>query len=325
MTETKHMPGGKKRVPWVLTALWVLSVGFALGVHAQQEPAFTHYWELEPQFNPAAVGREDCLKIRAAVQTHASGFDNAGSTMYAGADAALQLGRTRHGLGAAFQNDAIGMFSHKRFSLLYSYHFRLWGGRFSVGGAVDMLSESVDGSKADLADANDPAIPSGEVSGSNFGASFGLCYARGPLTAGLSCQHVLASTILLGEMNEISVKRIFNFTAGYNIQLKNPLFKIVPGAMLRYDGADMRGDFTARFVYEREKKYLYGGVGYSPLHSVSAFVGGTFHGIEIGYSYEANTEGMGMNAGFHEITVGYRLDLNFAKRGRNVHRSVRWL
>lgn len=298
----------------------------ALPLFAQQEPAFAHYWELEPQFNPAAAGRDDRLNIMAAVQTHASGFDDAGSTMYAGADAALQLGRTRHGIGAAFMNDAIGIFSHKRFSLLYSYHFRLWGGRLSVGGAVDMLSESIDGSKADLADANDPAFPSGEVSGAKFDASFGLYYARGPISVGLACQHALAPTVLLGETNEISVKRVYNFTAAYNIPTKNPFFKVVPSAMLRYDGADVRGDFTARLVYDREgKRRLYAGLGYSPLHSVTGFVGGSFHGIDLGYSYEASTEGLGLNAGFHEITVGYRLDLNFGRRGRNAHRSVRWL
>ena len=30
-------------------------------------------------------------------------------------------------------------------------------------------------------------------------------------------------------------------------------------------------------------------------------------------------------AGQHEITLGYRLDLNLGKKGRNLHRSVRWL
>lgn len=325
MNRSIPKPSLRRRLPVARLALGALFLWRALGASAQQEPAFAHYWELEPQFNPAAAGRDDRLSITAAMQTHAAGFDDAGSTLYAGADMALRLGRTRHGLGASFQNDAIGLFSHKRFSLLYSYHLGLWGGRLSLGGALDMLNESVDGSKADLGDAGDPAIPAGQVSGSKFDASFGLCYARGPLALGLSCQHLTAPTVMLGETNEISVRRVYNFTASYNIKLRNPLYRIVPGAMLRYDGADVRGDFTARFVCERERKRLYGGLGYSPMHSVSAFVGGTFHGIDLSYSYEANTEGLGPGAGFHEITVGYRLDLNLGRRGRNAHRSVRWL
>lgn len=64
---------------------------------------------------------------------------------------------------------------------------------------------------------------------------------------------------------------------------------------------------------------------YSPQHSVTGFVGGTFHGVDLSYSYEANTEGIGFGAGQHEITLAYRLDLNFSKRGKNLHRSVRFL
>ena len=86
---------------------------------AQQDPAFVHYWQMEPQFNPAAVGRIPQLSITAALQSHASGYENAGSTLYAGADMAFQIGRTRHGVGALFQNDEFGLFSHKRFSVQY--------------------------------------------------------------------------------------------------------------------------------------------------------------------------------------------------------------
>ena len=95
--------------------------------------------------------------------------------------------------------------------------------------------------------------------------------------------------------------------------------------MLRYDGTAFRADITARLQYAHQKKRLYCGLCYSPQHSVTGFVGGMFHGVDLGYSYEANTSGMGLGAGQHEITLGYRLDLNLGKKGRNLHRSVRWL
>ena len=37
------------------------------------------------------------------------------------------------------------------------------------------------------------------------------------------------------------------------------------------------------------------------------------------------TGGMGIGAGQHEVTLGYRLDLNLGKRGKNLHKSVRFL
>lgn len=295
------------------------------GIRAQQAPAFAHYWDLLPQFNPGAVGNSDQLSIVAAYQTHATGFEDAGGTMYAGADMPFVLGRTRHGVGLSFQKDDIGLFAHQRFSLQYAYHQKLFGGLLGIGVEVDMLNEKVDGSKADLGDANDPAFPSSEMSGSKFDVSVGLYYRRGPLEAGISAQHLTAPTVLLGETNEIEVKSLYNFVASYNIKTKNPLFNIVPSAMLRYDGTDFRADVTARLLYHKEKKRLYGGLSYSPMHSVTAFVGGRFHGVDISYSYEANTEGIGMESGQHEVTIGYSLDLNLAKRGKNLHRSVRYL
>ena len=79
---------------------------------AQYDPAFSHYWQLEAQFNPAAVGRSPQLTINAAYMMGAGGFDDAGGTMYAGANMAFAIGKTRHGVGALFQNDEIGLFSH---------------------------------------------------------------------------------------------------------------------------------------------------------------------------------------------------------------------
>lgn len=99
----------------------------------------------------------------------------------------------------------------------------------------------------------------------------------------------------------------------------------MPTTLLRYDASAFRADITARLQYEREKKRLYGGLGYSPQHSVTGFFGGTFHGVDLSYSYEANTSGMGIGAGQHEVTLAYRLDLNLGKKGKNLHRSVRFL
>ena len=295
------------------------------GGWAQQAPAFSHYWDLETQFNPAAVGRTPQLAINAAYRTNASGFEDSGGTMFAGADMAFVIGRTRHGVGVLFQKDAIGLFAHQRFSVQYAYHLKVLGGTLSIGAEVDMMNEKVDGSKADLRDANDPAFPSSELSGSKFDVSAGLYYLHGPWYAGFSMLNITAPTVLLGETNEIALKNLYNFTAGYNIRTRNPLLTIVPSAILRYDGADWKADITARLLYAKEKKRLYGGMSYSPQHSVTLFVGGRFKGVDLSYSYEANTEGMGMESGHHEVTLGYRLDLDLSKKGKNLHKSVRWL
>ncbi len=293
--------------------------------HAQQDAAFQQYWKIEPQWCPAAVGRTPELSINAAFQSHAAGFEDAGSTLYAGVDMAFQLGKTRHGVGAAFSNDVFGLFSQKLFCIQYAYHLKLWGGTFSIGLAADLLSEEISGSDADLADGSDPAFPTTDLTGNSFDLGAGIYYARRNLLLGLSAQHLMAPIITLGETNEYSLKRQLNFSGSYNIRLKSPLYSITPSVMFRTDFADYRTDITCRMQYEYEKRRMYGGLNYAPQRSVAIFIGGTFHGIDLCYSYEANTSGIGMQFGQHEVTLGYRMPLDLGKKGRNVHKSVRWL
>ena len=34
---------------------------------------------------------------------------------------------------------------------------------------------------------------------------------------------------------------------------------------------------------------------------------------------------MGLESGFHEVTLGYRIELDLGKKGKNLHKSVRYL
>ena len=54
-------------------------------------------------------------------------------------------------------------------------------------------------------------------------------------------------------------------------------------------------------------------------------LGGLFHGIMLGYSYEIYTSAISLGNGSHEIILGYQTDINFQKKGRNRHQSVRIL
>ena len=56
---------------------------------------------------------------------------------------------------------------------------------------------------------------------------------------------------------------------------------------------------------------------------MAILLGTTFHGIQIGYSYEMYTGGIGALYGTHELVLGYQTDLNLFKKGKNMHKSVR--
>ena len=70
---------------------------------------------------------------------------------------------------------------------------------------------------------------------------------------------------------------------------------------------------------------MYGGVAYSPTNSVTFLLGGVFHGVVLGYSYEMYTSAISPGNGSHELFVGYQTDINLVKKGRNKHKSVRIL
>lgn len=147
------------------------------------------------------------------------------------------------------------------------------GGTFSIGAEADMLNETLKGSKADLGDANDPAFPTTDISGSKFDASVGLYYAHRRWSVGVAMQHITAPTVTLGETNEYRVKSLYNLTGAYNIPLRHTFYTITPSALLRYDGSAFRADITLRAQYAHEKRQLYFGLGYSLQHSVTGFVG----------------------------------------------------
>lgn len=292
---------------------------------AQYDPSFSHYFDMEPSFNAASVGKEAKLNIAAAYALQMAGFEHNPNTMYVSADIPFYFMKMYHGGGLKFMNDQIGLFKHTRIEGQYAGKFNLLGGQMSIGVEAGLLSESFDGSKLDLEDSSDPAFSSSEVDGHQIDLSVGLYYKRGPLYVGASVAHVNAPLVELGETNELQIDRTYYFTAGYNIKLRNPFLTIKPSVLVRSDLTGYRADVTGRLVYSHEKKMMYAGLSYSPMNSVTLLIGGIVQGIMLGYSYEYYTGGISFINGGHELHVGYQMDINLFKKGKNRHQSVRIL
>ena len=153
----------------------------------------------------------------------------------------------------------------------------------------------------------------------------GIYYVHRNWYAGVSVLHATAPLIEIGEKNELQIDRTYYLTGGYNIRLRNPFFTIHPSVLGRTDGLAWRVDVGARVKYQYEKRMFYLGASYSPTNSVTVLLGGLFHGISLGYSYEIYTNGLSLGNGSHELFVGYQQELDFGKKGRNKHQSVRLL
>ena len=293
--------------------------------HAQYDVSFGHYFDLEPSYNAAAVGKQSKLNVAAAYAMDLAGFKRNPQTMYVGADLPFYFLKSYHGAGIQLINDKLGLFTHQRLALQYAFKVKLFGGTLSTGISAGLLSESFDGTKVDLEDSSDPAFSSSKLDGNSIDLGAGLYYTRGKLYVGLSAQHLNSPLIKLGETNELKVDATYYLTGGYDIRLRNPYLTIKPSFLVRTDRVAWRGDITGRLVYTNDKKMMYLGVGCSPTNSVTVLIGGNVHGVIMGYSYEMYTSAINPGNGSHELFIGYQMDLNLTKKGRNLHKSVRTL
>lgn len=312
-----------KRLLWFVVALLP-----GIMARAQYDAAFSNYWALQSYFNPAASGLDGQINLQGAYSMQLLGFEHAPATMLVNVDMPLFFIGPRHGVGAGFMNDEVGLFSNKKMSLQYAYHQPFMGGRLSGGVRAGFLNSTFDGTKLDMSDSGDPAFPSSQADGTGIDLDAGLRYTyKNKWYAGLSAMHLLSPTIKLGndKTNEVQVKPLFYATGGYTLKFKQPEYALYATGILRTDLQGWRGDVTARLAYNGEKLHLYGGLSYSPTVSVGLLVGTVFQGITIGYSYEMYTGGIGALNGTHELVLGYKTDLNLFKKGKNRHQSVRLL
>lgn len=304
----------------------VLSLCAFLKVQAQYDVHFTHYWEMQNFYNPAGAGASRKMHAYAAYSNQFSGFENSPKSMLINLDSPLSMFKGDHSLGVGVLNEEIGLFTNQHLYLNYAFGFKLFKGRFVAGAQIGLVNAIFDRTDIKFPENDqDPAFPSAKADGNNIDFGAGILYQHKYFYTGLSALHINAPLIILGESNEIRVSPYFNFMAGGNIPLKNPLLSIQPSLQVMTDLVGWRADITAKGSYKYKENIFFGGVTYSPTASVAAFLGMEFLNITISYGYELYTQGVGAENGSHDIFIGYKLDLNIFKKGKNKHNSIRVL
>ena len=296
-----------------------------MGARAQYDPYFSHYFDMQPSFNPAAAGKEAKLNITGTYAMSMAGFENSPQTMVFSGDMPFVALKNVHGVGLQLMSDKLGLFSHQRISLQYALRKKLGNGWLSVGVQPGIITEKFNGSSVDLIDETDPVFSKSDIDGNTFDLAAGIYYAGKNWYAGISAQHLTSPTVLLGETNELKIDGTYYLTGGMDFQLRNPLMNVATSAVVRTDGVAYRGDITGRLIYNYQGRMFYAGATYSPTNSVTALVGGQFQGVIIAYSFEIYTNGISFRNGSHEIFLGYQMDVNLSKKGKNRHQTTRTL
>ena len=296
------------------------------GILAQQDPKFTQNMFLAPYYNPGAVGSSDKICIGGAFRNQWSGLPDAPVTTTFTAHMPFSLLGRDHGVGINLLNDRLGLNNDFLFSVSYAYRMDVGMGKLGIGLNIGVANQSMEPTwqgQDVIEPDSDPSIPSG---GSVFGFDMGLgvYYNTENLYVGLSTSHLNQTSFIYPEENEeTKLIRHYYLMAGYNIQLTNPMFEVMPSLMVQSDG---RSHDVSLNTNVRYNKKFWGGVSYSVRGALSALFGvELMNGLRIGYSYDFELSPlMGYNSGSHEVTVRYCFDLSVDKSPQK-YKSLRFL
>ena len=306
-----------------------LCLALSVTVQAQSDAHFTYFSEVENFYNPAAMNREGRANVVGSLSMQMKGYTNAPVTMFVGANTALPFDKERHAVGVGLLNETLGLFTNRRLLFDYSYKIGMKKGWMNIGIQGGVMSEEFNGGKLKLETQSDPAFPSGQERGTVGDLGAGVLYVRGFWYLGTSAQHLNFPHVEFGKgQNKTAVMDInptLYLTGGCNIALRNPLISVQPCFLVESDLDFYRVDLSVRGTYQYDSALFYLGATYSPRISVTAMVGGRLRDVLIGYAYEFYTGGVGALNGSHDLMVSWQTDVDFFKKGKNVHKSVRYL
>ncbi len=333
-------PGSAARRLRRLAVLLACALTGAAAASAQTADAqLGQYYEATTLYNAGATGSTDFLRVRAGTRLQWIGIDNAPKDFFLVGDMPFQIGKKRLGVGAVVGSDSRGLFSNLDVSLQASYKIKLFKGTLSVGVQGSYFNQKFKGSDVVLPDdddfheGTDEAIPTQDVTGSAFDLGAGIWYTRGKWWGGIGGLHLLQPSVKLKvetasgsdaeelEYFETELTRTLYLMGGGNIRLNNTLFELEPSLMLAYDFTDFTGQADLRVRYNN---FLTVGVGYRYDSAIKAELGAEYRNFYLGYVYEYPLNAIAKaSSGTHEIMAGYRLKIDFSKKNRNRHRSIR--
>jgi type IX secretion system PorP/SprF family membrane protein len=300
---------------------------FATGLSGQQDPKFTQNMFMAPFFNPGAVGSTDKICIGAAFRNQWTGLPNAPTTTTFSAHMPFSLLGRSHGVGINLMNDRLAFNNDFIFSLAYAFRIDVGTGKLGIGIDVGVANQSLEPTWIPIDGMNiegDPSIPNTGGSVFGFDMGLGVYYNTENLYAGLSVTHLNQTTFIYPEFSEeTKLIRHYYLMAGYNIQLTNPMFEVIPSLMVQTDG---RSNHIYLNTNVRYNKKFWGGVSYSVGGALSALFGvELINGLRIGYSYDFELSPLlNYNSGSHEISVRYCFDLSVDK-SPSKYKSIRFL
>jgi Bacteroidetes-specific putative membrane protein len=341
-----------KRGIYILLVLLLCNIA---GVKAQFESQISQYWAVPNFFNPGYAGsNKGKLDISAFARLQWIGVEGAPRTTMIMAEMPMTFLGREHGVGAVVYNDQIGLFSNSVMGLQYAYKQKIGKGTLSIGLQGGYVSSSFKADSINVPDQEGAInLPSGALSGNTIDLGAGIYFSTKKFYVGLSAMHIVAPNLELNERYAVEIPRSYYFTAGYNIQLNNPLLELHPSVLVKAvepsnikveadstvqiveKGDIMKAmwkqtqiDVSLRFTYN---KMLWIGASWRGAtfdrgESAVVMIGGKFKSFALGYSFDYPLSPIGSSTwGSHELFLKYILDMDNKKKRSKKHKSVRIL
>ncbi|MDR2843688.1 MAG: PorP/SprF family type IX secretion system membrane protein, partial [Candidatus Symbiothrix sp.] len=212
---------------------------FSHSLMAQFDTQLSNYWAAQNYFNPAYAGQSGKLELTGLYRLQWLGVEHAPKTGIILGEMPYTIFGREHGVGVSMYNDQIGLFKTSLISGQYAFKMKLFGGSLGIGLQGGYISESFDGSKLKIPDEDgyapvDEAFPVSTANGNSIDAALGVYYTDSLKRwyAGLSVTHLFAPALELNDNYILDIPRSYYFTAGYNIQLNNPLLQLRPSILI---------------------------------------------------------------------------------------------
>lgn len=309
----------------------------SLGLYAQYDAPIGQYMFMPASYNPAAVGDGDLMRVYGSHRMDFTGIQDAPMTTVVSFSSPFVIGKTRHGAGVKFINDRFGLFSNQGFYVDYAYKLALGNGVLSIGVDLGLMNvsfaiDSVDlgAGQDDYHTETDEALPQVSGGGSEKGASgmgfdmgVGVYYSASSWWLGASYAHLTQPSLDLDDRTDFAVKGMVYLAGGYNWQLKNKDWMLMPSMMVQ---TDFRGwDVNVSMLAQVQNRFRFG-LGYRIAGSVNVILGmDIINGLQLGYTYELPANGLIRESyGSHEVYLAYGFNVLKPKH-TNRYKSVRYL
>lgn len=299
------------------TAIIILAVLLSNYSSAQQEYSFTHYFEANSFYNPAATGSREGQQVTGLFRRQWTGYEK--TPLTGGIIYDTRLDKLNMGLGGFVFTDRVGatvmtnIVANYSYSLKFSNDLRL---AFGVDGGVDVYSTDYD--RLVYWD-NDPMFDNQKGTSVVPRAGVGTQFYSERFYVGLAIPRLInfnnQNPLSIDAQNLPSIVSNYYLSAGYRFDLGGE-FELQTNILGKYTArVPPQGDINVMGIY---KKMIGLGIGYKSLGFGTAFVQYTYNEVvKIGYAFDMSlNEIAGYSNGTHEVMLHYSIPKRASKASR---------